>query len=83
MLVDVSCRRLNGHKAAVTCMLYPHEEHSRYDVQLLISGAADFSVIVWNINTGSRLHRFCVQGGPILRLFVPPPTCNVSLARNK
>uniref|UniRef100_A0A0N5ABB1 WD_REPEATS_REGION domain-containing protein n=1 Tax=Syphacia muris TaxID=451379 RepID=A0A0N5ABB1_9BILA len=76
---DVSCRRLYGHKAAVTCMLYPHEEHSRYDSHLLISGSADFAVIVWNINTGSRLHRFCVQGGTILRLFVPPPTCNARI----
>lgn len=58
--------------------MYPHEEHPRYDIQILLSGSADFSVIVWNINTGSRLHRFCVQGGPVLRLVVPPENCNVS-----
>ncbi|VDK17340.1 unnamed protein product [Anisakis simplex] len=73
---EVSCRRLLGHTSTVTCLLYPHEEHERYDMQKLISGSADFSVIVWNLNTGTRLHRFCVQGGPILRLLIPPENCN-------
>ncbi|TKR76187.1 hypothetical protein L596_017364 [Steinernema carpocapsae] len=66
-----------GHTGAVTCMLYPHEEHPRYDMQLLVSGGADFAVCVWNINTGERLYRFCSQGGPIQRIPVPPDNCNV------
>lgn len=74
----MSCRHLLGHASTVTCLLYPYEEHHRYDVQIIVSGSADFSVIVWNLNTGSRLHRFCVQGGPILRLLIPPENCNVS-----
>ncbi|VBB32022.1 unnamed protein product, partial [Acanthocheilonema viteae] len=73
---ELSCRHLYGHTAAVTCFLYPHEEHSRYDQQILLSGSSDFSVITWNLNTGSRLYRFCVQGGPILRMLIPPETCN-------
>ncbi|KAM3722833.1 WD repeat-containing protein [Dirofilaria immitis] len=73
---ELSCRHLNGHTAAVTCFLYPHEEHPRYDQQILISGSYDFSVITWNLNTGSKLYRFCVQGGPILRILIPPETCN-------
>ncbi|VDM47022.1 unnamed protein product [Toxocara canis] len=73
---DVSCRRLVGHNCSVSCLLYPHGEHPRYDMQLLVSASADFSVIVWNLNTGARLHRFCVQGGPILRLLIPPENCN-------
>uniref|UniRef100_A0A9J2PMT9 Uncharacterized protein n=1 Tax=Ascaris lumbricoides TaxID=6252 RepID=A0A9J2PMT9_ASCLU len=76
LIGDVSCRHLLGHASTVTCLLYPYEEHHRYDVQIIVSGSADFSVIVWNLNTGSRLHRFCVQGGPILRLLIPPENCN-------
>ncbi|MFH4974008.1 hypothetical protein AB6A40_000717 [Gnathostoma spinigerum] len=74
---DISCRRLFGHNAAVSCLLYPHEEHSRYDMQIFVSGSLDFSVIVWNINTGSRLYRFCAQGGPILKMLVPPFNCSI------
>ncbi|CAG9537565.1 unnamed protein product [Cercopithifilaria johnstoni] len=73
---EPSCRHLYGHTAAVTCFLYPHEEHPRYDQQILLSGSSDFSVITWNLNSGSRLYRFCVQGGPILRMLIPPETCN-------
>ncbi|VDK82216.1 unnamed protein product [Litomosoides sigmodontis] len=73
---ELSCRHLYGHTAAVTCFLYPHEEHRRYDQQILLSGSSDFSVISWNLNTGSKLYRFCVQGGPILRMLIPPETCN-------
>ncbi|VDK71899.1 unnamed protein product [Onchocerca ochengi] len=73
---EFSCRHLFGHTAAVTCFLYPHEEDPRYDQQILISGSSDFSVITWNLNTGSKLYRFCVQGGPILRMLIPPETCN-------
>ncbi|PAV62290.1 hypothetical protein WR25_03965 isoform D [Diploscapter pachys] len=65
-------RKLVGHKSAVRSMFYPHEHHSRFDPQLLLSGADDFSVIVWNINTATRIHRFVVHGGPILRFCVPP-----------
>ncbi|TKR76232.1 hypothetical protein L596_017399 [Steinernema carpocapsae] len=68
-----------GHTGAVTCMLYPHEEHPRYDMQLLVSGGADFAVCVWNINTGERLYRFCSQGGPIQRILVPPDNCNARI----
>uniref|UniRef100_A0A0R3RSS2 WD_REPEATS_REGION domain-containing protein n=1 Tax=Elaeophora elaphi TaxID=1147741 RepID=A0A0R3RSS2_9BILA len=73
---ELNCRHLYGHTAAVTCFLYPHEEHPRYDQQILLSGSSDFSVIIWNLNTGSKLYRFCVQGGPILRMLIPPETCN-------
>uniref|UniRef100_A0A915Q1S3 Anaphase-promoting complex subunit 4 WD40 domain-containing protein n=1 Tax=Setaria digitata TaxID=48799 RepID=A0A915Q1S3_9BILA len=84
---DLSCQHLYGHTAPVTCFLYPHEEHPRYDQQILVSGSSDFSVITWNLNTGSRLYRFCIQGGPVLRMLIPPETCNVaallSLKENK
>lgn len=70
-------RLLYGHSAAVNCFLHPFEENTRYDPQLLLSGSADFAVIVWNISTGAKLHKFCCQGGPILKMLVPPPNSSV------
>jgi len=70
---------LTGHTGRVTCLLYPHNESPRYDPTHLVSGAVDFSVCVWDINKGTRLHDFCVHGGEILQLSVPPEACSVSL----
>uniref|UniRef100_A0A915LEL4 Uncharacterized protein n=1 Tax=Meloidogyne javanica TaxID=6303 RepID=A0A915LEL4_MELJA len=47
----------NGHSSSVTCFLYPFAESNRYNPNLLLSGSADFSVIVWNVTTDERLHR--------------------------
>jgi WD40 repeat protein len=69
----------NGHTGSVTCFLYPFSESNRYDPNLLISGSADFSVIVWNVITDERIHRFCSQGGPITQLLVPTVNCNVKI----
>jgi hypothetical protein len=76
--LEVQQRIIVGHSAAVNCFLYPFEENQRYDPELFLSGGMDFAVIVWNIVSGSKLHRFCAQGGPILRFVVPPDNCNVS-----
>uniref|UniRef100_A0A915CN11 WD_REPEATS_REGION domain-containing protein n=1 Tax=Ditylenchus dipsaci TaxID=166011 RepID=A0A915CN11_9BILA len=73
---NINHRVLCGHSAAVNCFLYPYEDSPRYDSQILLSGGADFAVVVWNITTGLKLHRFCCQGGPVLRMLVPPPNCN-------
>lgn len=72
-------RSLSGHSGAVTCLLYPHEEHPRYEPHHLLSGGADFAVFLWDLSSGTRIHRFCVQAGPILRLLIPPENCNVSV----
>ena len=61
----------------MTCFLYPFAESNRYDPNLLLSGSADFSVIVWNVTNDERLHRFSSQGGTITQLLVPPVNCNV------
>ncbi|WKY03000.1 hypothetical protein Q1695_016360 [Nippostrongylus brasiliensis] len=74
-------RRLVGHKGAVSNIFYPHEHHPRFDPQLLVSGAHDFTVIVWNINSAVRLHRFCVHGGPILRFLVPPANTSKHISK--
>ncbi len=42
----------------------------------LVTGSADSSVILWNINTGEMIHRFIVQAGEILQLSVPPNNVN-------
>lgn len=70
-------RVLSGHNGAVTCLLYPHEEHPRYEPHHLLSGGADFAIFLWDLSSGARIHRFCVQAGPILRMLIPPENCNV------
>uniref|UniRef100_A0A914GXQ8 WD_REPEATS_REGION domain-containing protein n=1 Tax=Globodera rostochiensis TaxID=31243 RepID=A0A914GXQ8_GLORO len=67
----------DGHSARVNCFAYPFADSARYDPNLLLSGGADFAVIVWNITLGERVHRFCCQGGPILRFVVPPTNCSM------
>ncbi|PKU33809.1 wd repeat-containing protein hypothetical protein [Limosa lapponica baueri] len=43
----------------------------------LISGGVDFSVIIWDIFSGEMKHIFCVHGGEITQLLVPPENCSV------
>jgi WD40 repeat protein len=69
--------KLKKHTAKVTCLLYPHSEHPRYDSSMLVTGSIDFSIVLWNINTGDVIHRFVVQSGEILQLSVPPNNVNV------
>uniref|UniRef100_A0A4W4DXA4 WD repeat domain 7 n=1 Tax=Electrophorus electricus TaxID=8005 RepID=A0A4W4DXA4_ELEEL len=72
-------RTLRGHRNKVTCLLYPHQLSPRYDQRSLVSGGVDFSVIIWDIFTGEMKHIFCVHGGEITQLLVPPENCSVSL----
>lgn len=62
----------------MTCVLYPYQISPRYDQRSLVSGGVDFSVIVWDIFTGEMKHIFCVHGGEITQLIVPPENCSVS-----
>lgn len=71
-------RTLRGHRHKVTCLLYPHQVSPRYDQRSLVSGGVDFSVIIWDIFTGEMKHIFCVHGGEITQLIVPPENCSVS-----
>lgn len=70
-------RTLRGHRNKVTCILYPYQISPRYDQRSLVSGGVDFSVIVWDIFTGEMKHIFCVHGGEITQLIVPPENCSV------
>ena len=69
---------LEGHDGRVNCLLYPFNESTRYEPKHLLSGGADFSVILWDIHEGVKLHTFTVHGGEISQLLVPPNNCNVS-----
>ena len=63
---------LRGHTGRVNCLLYPNNSAPRYDMAHLVSGGIDFSVCLWDITTGTLLHRFSCHGGEVLRLHVPP-----------
>ncbi len=69
---------LRGHNGRVNCLLYPYNDSTRYDPSHLLSGGMDFTVCLWDISTGDKLHTFCVHGGEITQLLVPPDECNVS-----
>ncbi|XP_020850289.1 WD repeat-containing protein 7 isoform X2 [Phascolarctos cinereus] len=69
-------RTLRGHRNKITCLLYPHQVSARYDQRYLISGGVDFSVIIWDIFSGEMKHIFCVHGGEITQLLVPPENCS-------
>uniref|UniRef100_A0A5K1TVZ6 WD repeat domain 7 n=1 Tax=Callithrix jacchus TaxID=9483 RepID=A0A5K1TVZ6_CALJA len=74
-------RTLRGHRNKVTCLLYPHQVSARYDQRYLISGGVDFSVIIWDIFSGEMKHIFCVHGGEITQLLVPPENCSGNLPK--
>ncbi|KAF1761406.1 hypothetical protein GCK72_009662 [Caenorhabditis remanei] len=74
-------RTLNGHDAAVRTMFYPFEHDTKYDPQYFVSGSDDFSVIVWNINSGVKIHRFIVHGGPVKSFMIPPPNCSKQVTK--
>lgn len=52
----------------------------RYDKSHLLSGGVDFAVCLWDLYSGTLLHRFCVHAGEITQLLVPPNSCSVSSA---
>lgn len=67
---------LEGHHGRVTCLLYPFNESTRYEANHLLSGGSDFSVILWDVNSGVKIHTFTVHGGPLTQMTVPPANCN-------
>ena len=67
---------LMGHTARVNCLLYPNNDHPRYDVAHLVSGSVDFTVCLWDIYTGTLLHQFGSHAGEISNLYVPPANCS-------
>jgi len=67
---------LLGHSGRVTCLHYPNNEHSRYDVAHLVSGSADFTVCLWDIYTGALLHCFGPHAGEVTSIYVPPANCS-------
>ena len=75
--VHLPHKTLLGHRDRVTYILYPfQDEPDSYSPQLLLSGSADFSVILWDLFTGVLIHSFHVHGGEITQLLIPPARCN-------
>ncbi|XP_065202818.1 WD repeat-containing protein 7 isoform X3 [Planococcus citri] len=74
-------QRLLGHVGRVNCLLYPNHIHDRYDKSHLLSGGIDFAVCLWDLYTGSLLHRFCVHAGEITQLLVPPNNTSARVQR--
>ncbi|XP_051158391.1 WD repeat-containing protein 7 isoform X1 [Leptopilina boulardi] len=67
---------LLGHSGRVNCLLYPHGAANRYDRAHLVSGSVDFAVCLWDLYSGTLIHRFCVHAGEITQLMVPPDNCS-------
>uniref|UniRef100_A0A8R1DZA5 WD_REPEATS_REGION domain-containing protein n=1 Tax=Caenorhabditis japonica TaxID=281687 RepID=A0A8R1DZA5_CAEJA len=74
-------REVGSHEGAVRSMFYPFEHNTKYDPTVFVSGSDDFSVIVWNINSGSKIYRFLVHGGPVTSFLLPPSNCSKQVTK--
>ncbi|XP_014681792.1 PREDICTED: WD repeat-containing protein 7-like [Priapulus caudatus] len=72
-------RVLLGHTGKVTCLLHPHQENARYEMHQLVSGGVDFSVCLWDMYSGTLLHRFCIHGGEVTQLMATPSNCSLNI----
>ncbi|CAF0886321.1 unnamed protein product [Rotaria sordida] len=70
---------LSGHNQTITCLIHPHSEYSRYDIQHLVSGSIDHSIRLWDLATNTQLHMFTVHSGTILMFHIPPPMLNIKV----
>lgn len=68
-----------GHNQSITCLIHPHSEYARYDVQHLVSGSIDNSIRLWDLATCTQLHMFTIHSGTILMFHIPPPMLNVKV----
>ena len=72
---------LSGHSGRVNCLLCPYLAHPRYDKAHLLSGGVDFAVCLWDLYSGTLLHRFCVHAGEVTQLLVPPENCSARIQK--
>lgn len=70
---------LIGHQQAITCLVHPHSEYTRYEIQHFLSASLDHSVRLWDLSSGHQLHVFNVHSGPVLMFHIPPPMLNVKV----
>ena len=75
--IYLDVQTLVGHNQTITCLIHPHSEYSRYDIQHLLSGSIDHSIRLWDLSTNTQLHVFTVHSGTILMFHIPPPMLNV------
>ena len=71
---------LRGHRGTVTCLLYPSSHSKAYNRDYVLSGAADFTVKLWDLYSGVLVHTFAVHGGKVKDIVSCPPDINVSAA---
>ncbi|EDV25286.1 uncharacterized protein TRIADDRAFT_37484 [Trichoplax adhaerens] len=71
---------MKRHNRRVTCLLHPYSDVASYDSKLLVSGSSDFTVNLWNLETGAWLYTFAVHGGGITKLFCCPQSGSSRLA---
>jgi hypothetical protein len=70
---------LIGHNQTITCLIHPHSEYTRYDIQHLLSGSTDHSIRLWDLSSSTLLHMFTIHSGTILMFHIPPPMLNVKV----
>ena len=64
----------------MTCLLYPSSHSKAYNRDYVLSGAADFTVKLWDLYSGVLVHTFAVHGGKVKDIVSCPPDINVSVA---
>lgn len=78
-MIFIEVQSLTGHNQSITCLIHPHSEYTRYDIQLLLSGSTDHSIRLWDLSSNSQLHMFTIHSGIILTFHIPPPMLNVKV----
>eukprot|EP01135_Chromosphaera_perkinsii_P004091 Nk52_evm10s269 gene=Nk52_evmTU10s269 len=81
-------RILTGHSGRITCLFHPAREYSgdvngsresnggaggTPEPDILVSGSCDFTVKVWNLDTGELMRTFSNHSGEITTIIQPPP----------
>ena len=77
--ISSDVQALVGHNQNITCLIHPHSEYTRYDMQHLVSGSTDSSIRLWDLATSTQLHMFTIHSGTILMFHIPPPMLNVKV----
>lgn len=76
-------RLSSGHTRAVSALCYPGNRTrgavvltNDYPPEILVSGGADFTVRLWDLNTGTQVANFSPHGAPIMAIVTTPEQCS-------
>lgn len=56
---------LKAHTGRVTTLLHPHTHNDSLSEHLLVSGSADYSVRLWDMQKGTLLHTYSHHSGEV------------------